>query len=157
MSTIPDRIREFLEQAAVEYEVIPHRTDHTAAQTAWDTHTPRPAFAKTVFVEVDGRGAMAVLPASDRLAPEKLRLALDARDVRVLEEWEVDRLCPDCEVGAAPPLGNLYALPVYVSTALSCDGPITFNGGTHRVAIRIDYADFAKLVEPDVVPLARHD
>jgi Ala-tRNA(Pro) deacylase len=157
MTEIVERLREFLERSDVRYEVIPHHVDHTARQTAWDTHTPPEGFAKTVFVCIDDELAMAVLPADDMVSEEKLRLALSARSVRLALEEEFEDLCPDCELGAEPPFGNLYQLDVYVSPALAADPEITFNGGSHRFAVRLPYPDFARLVEPQAVPLARHD
>ncbi len=44
-----------------------------------------------------------------------------------------------------------------MSPALEADEQITFNAGTHEDAIRIAYADFKRIVEPQVVALARHD
>lgn len=157
MSDLSPRLRDFLDARGVEYEVVHHHTDHTAEQTAWDTHTSPREFAKTVFVCVDGSFAMAVLPAADMVSEEKLRLALDAREVRIAEEDEFDGLCPDCELGAEPPFGSLYRLPVYASPALAAHPSITFNGGSHREAVRMPYADWARLAEPRVVPLGRHD
>ena len=60
-------------------------------------------------------------------------------------------------MGAAPPFGSLYDLPVYVSSALAEDEHITFNAGTHEDAVRMRYADFARLVQPRVERIAKHD
>lgn len=152
-----ERLTKFLDQNEVEYQLIHHRTDFTARETAADTGTPPAEFAKTVFVCVDHHFAMAVLPASDLLSEEKLRLALGANAVELASEEEIADLCPDCELGAAPPFGNLYGLAVYVSPALEQDEQITFNAGSHEEAIRISYREFKRLVEPEVLPLARHD
>ena len=157
VSEIPKRLLDFLESSGVKYEVIQHHTDHTAQQTAWDTHTPLHEFAKTIFVRIDELFAMAVLPGDQLVSEEKLRLALSARGVRLASEEEFEALCPDCDVGAAPPFGNLYGLPVYASPSLADDETITFNAGTHQEAIRLSYTDWLHLVEPQVVPLARHD
>jgi Ala-tRNA(Pro) deacylase len=154
---MPERVRALLDENGVKYEVIHHRKDFTARDTALDTHTPPAEFAKTVFVCIDREFAVAVLPANDMLSETKLNLALEASGVELATEDEIRGLCPDSELGAAPPFGNLYGLPVYVSPALEADEHITFNAGTHEDAIRIAYTDFKRIVEPQVVPLARHD
>jgi Ala-tRNA(Pro) deacylase len=61
---------------------------------------------------------------------------------------------PDCELGAMPPFGNLYGLPVYVAQSLADEPEIAFNAGTHREVIKMSYADFANLVEPRVLDFA---
>lgn len=157
MSTMPERVRSFLDERGVKYEVIHHRKDFTARDTALDTHTPPAEFAKTVFVCIDREFAVAVLPADDMVSETKLQLGTGGQGVELATEDEIRSLCPDCELGAAPPFGNLYGLPVFVSPALEADETITFNAGTHEDAIRIAYADFKRIVEPQVVALARHD
>jgi Ala-tRNA(Pro) deacylase len=72
-------------------------------------------------------------------------------------EDDFERLCPDCEVGAAPPFGNLYDVPVYASTSLAADEQITFNAGTHSDAVRMLYGDFERLVKPRVLGLCKHE
>jgi Ala-tRNA(Pro) deacylase len=63
-------------------------------------------------------------------------------------------LFPDCEVGAMPPFGNLFGLPVWVDDVLTKQQAITFNAGTHREAVHLAYADFARLVQPNVLALS---
>lgn len=151
------RLERLLDAAGVDYTEIHHRRDFTAIQTAIDTHTPLDDFAKTVFVWIDGKPAMAVLPASKHLSPAKLRKALGAKQVRLASETDAKALCGDCEAGAAPPFGVLYDLPTFASRALEADEEITFNGGTHDRAFRMAFADWVKLAKPRIVPLARRD
>ncbi len=155
MPTISKRLQSFLDEHAVPYEVIHHRRDYTAQETAADTHTPGKEFAKTVMLWVDGNYAMAVLPAHRMVDFDKLRQALSAKEVKLASEDEIRELCPDCEAGAVPPFGNLYSLPVYVSEDTAEDERITFNAGTHEDAIRMAYKDFEKLVQPTILQLSR--
>jgi Ala-tRNA(Pro) deacylase len=157
MTGIVPRLQKFLDNNRIDYEVIHHRTDYRAAVTAADTDTEPEEFAKTVFLWIDGRFAMAVLPALKHVALSKLCRVLDAEYVRLASERESSGLCPDCDVGAAPPFGNLYNLPVYVSAALTEDEEITFNAGSHEDAIRMDFRDFEQLVRPRVLKIARYD
>ena len=157
MSEIPSRLREFLDENGVGYRVIHHTRDFRAMDTADDTRTPMQEFAKTVFICVDGEYAMAVLPASHFLSERRLEEALEARSVRLASESQMVLFCPDCDAGAAPPFGNLYGLPVFVSPALTQDEEITFNAGTHQDAIRMSYADFERLTHPRIVHMARHE
>ncbi len=48
MSTMSERVRSFLEESGVKYEVIHHRKDFTARDAALHTQTPPAEFAKTV-------------------------------------------------------------------------------------------------------------
>jgi Ala-tRNA(Pro) deacylase len=157
MSGIAGRLKRLLDENGVSYETLHHPQDFRARDTAEDTHTPPKEFAKTVFVNVDDEYAMAVLPATHFVSETRLAHSLGAKQVRLASESQFEELCPDCEVGAAPPFGNLYGLPVYVSPALVEDEQITFNAGSHEEAIRLAYADFERLAAPRVVHMARHE
>ena len=115
---------------------------------------PRAEFAKTVLVNIDGKMAMAVIPASRRLDLEQLGLLVNAKKVVLASEQEFQGRFPDCEVGAMPPFGNLYDMEVYVATNLTLDDEIVFNAGSHIQVIQLAYEDYAKLVQPKVLDIA---
>jgi Ala-tRNA(Pro) deacylase len=110
--------------------------------------------AKTVIVKIDGQMAMAVLPASRQIDFGLLKDALGAKSVELASEAEFQGLFPDSELGAMPPFGNLYGLPVYVAESLTEDQEIAFNAGSHSVLFQMAYADFARLVRPTVIRFA---
>jgi Ala-tRNA(Pro) deacylase len=83
--------------------------------------------------------------------------AIGADDVRLASEAEMENLLPDCEVGAAPPFGELFELPTYASPLLAEDEQITFNAGTHRDAVRMAWADYERLVRPRIEHLSHHE
>jgi Ala-tRNA(Pro) deacylase len=154
MSTIheiPTSLKNYLTTNGVPFEVLQHPRDFSAQRTAADTHTPGRAFAKCVLVWIDNYYAMIVLPAHHRVDFDLLRDELGAKDAGLVREEEMHRLFPDCEIGAEPPFGKLYDLPVYVAAPLAEDATITFNAGTHDEAIRMTFADFQGLTEPSVI------
>lgn len=144
------RLAALLDVERVPYRSLSHQADATSQAAAEHTHTPGRRFAKTVIVKADGHFIMLVLPAHRRVDLEKVRKWLNAATARLATEQEMADLFPDCEVGAEPPFGNLYELPVYVSPLLARDH-ITFNGGSHREAIQMRYGDFAALAKPSVI------
>ena len=151
------RFRRYLDEAEVPYHLIRHEHDIHARATAAHTDTPLDDFAKCVFLVVDDEPAIAVVPASREVALSKVRRGLDATSVRKAWETEIEALCPDCEVGAAPPFGPIYGIPVYVSHMIAEDEEITFNGGDHEHAFRMRFDDFERLIHPTVLRLCKHD
>jgi Ala-tRNA(Pro) deacylase len=113
-------------------------------------------FAKTVIVTPDDELSMVmlVLPAPYHVNPLKASAALGVREVHLAEEERFADAFPDCEVGAMPPFGNLYEVPVYVDRALVEDETIVFRSGTHTDTMSVSYADFEKLVRPTVADVA---
>jgi Ala-tRNA(Pro) deacylase len=143
-------IKKYLDLQGIPYEHHVHRTAYTAQEVAAEEHIPGKMVAKTVLVKEDNRLVMAVLPASIKVDLATLKNTLQAREVRLASEFEFTGLFPDSEVGAMPPFGNLYGIPVYVEKSLTKDHEIVFNAGTHQDTIRMRYDDFARLVQPTV-------
>lgn len=145
------RLRAFLDENKIAYELIPHPTVYTSAGLGAVTHTPGKEIAKTVMVNVDGLLAMVVLPASKHVNLRTLKSELGAGKVAIAAEEEFAHVFPDCELGAMPPFGNLYGLTVYVDKLLTRDEEIAFNAGTHRELARMRYKDFEQLTSPVIV------
>jgi Ala-tRNA(Pro) deacylase len=150
-----ERVKSYLDEKRIPYEIIHHRRDYSAQKTAADTHTPGKAFAKTIVIFADGKFYMFVLSANRKIDFEKMKKLLAAKEVRLATESEFSGICTDCEVGAMPPFGTFYRLPVYVSPELPNDPLITFNAGTHEEVVRMRYADYATLAHPAVANFDR--
>ena len=150
------RIKAYLRHHRVEFDAQHHPLAYTAQDVAACEHLPSQLMAKVVMVVADGKLAMLVLPASRRVDEERAASALNAEVVRLATEEEFASTFADCEVGAMPPFGNLYSIPVYVDNELVEDETITFQAGTHTWTISLKYADFERLVGPTVADLALH-
>jgi len=145
------RLKEFLDKQKVKYVTITHSPAFTAQELAATAHVSGREMAKTVMVRIDGKMAMAVLPASLRVDFDLLKKAAGAREVDLANEQDFRDMFPECEVGAMPPFGNLYGMNVFVADGLAQDEEIVFNAGSHTELIRLAYEDFARLVQPRVV------
>ncbi|RNA65897.1 deacylase [Prosthecochloris sp. ZM_2] len=147
-------LRDFLDKHRIRYFIISHSPAYTAQEIAAAAHVPGRELAKTVMVTIDGKLAMAVLPASRQLDFTKLREAAKTEDVLLASEQDFADMFPGCEVGAMPPFGNLYGMDTYVDEALAQDEEIVFNAGAHTELLRLTYQDYERLVEPVVVALS---
>ena len=145
------KVRAFLDSHHVKYVVISHSKAYTAQGIAAIAHISGRELAKTVIVKLDGALAMAVLPASFQVDVDSLRRKTGVREAVLATESEFKRHFPDCETGAMPPFGNLYGIPVYVDESLTEDHEIAFNAGSHYELIKLAYADFERLVKPEVM------
>lgn len=151
---VTSSIQEFLHEAQVPYSVVPHRRAYTAQEEAAAVHVPGRDWAKVVVCIIDGEPTQAVVPAPFVVNLESLAELARGRKVRLATENELQRLFPDCELGAMPPFGPLFGQQVFVDIALAAEPEIVFNAGTHGEAIRMRWADFAKAVRPIVGPFA---
>jgi Ala-tRNA(Pro) deacylase len=148
------KLKNFLNSRRVKYVTIEHSPAFTAAETAASAHVSGRDFAKTVIVEIGGAMAMVVLPANRKIVLSDLREMLGDQNLKLANEDDFISRFSDCELGAMPPFGNLYGLPVYVCQSLADEPEIAFNAGTHREVIKMSYRDFAELVQPNVLDFA---
>ena len=145
------RLKAFLDEHRVRYVTMSHSSVYTAQEIAAATHVPGKALAKTVMIKVDGVMKMAVLPAAYKVDLERLKEAVGASTVALATEAEFKGLFPDCEIGAMPPFGNLYGLPVLLAETLTENEEIAFNAGSHTEVVKLAFADFERLVKPTVL------
>jgi len=143
------RLLRLLVTNRVEYELVPHREAFTAQEIAQTSHIAGGRLTKVVVVRAGGdRYLMAVLPASCHLDLDVLaRLSAEAH-LALADEREIQRLFPDCEVGAMPPFGTLYDLPLYLDACLLEHDDIAFQAGNHHELIRMDVADYERIARP---------
>jgi len=142
------KLKQFLDNEQVKYVTISHSKAFTAQEVAASAHIPGHEMAKTVMIKLDGKMAMAVLPADHKVDFDLLMDAANAKRIELASEDEFGDLFPGCEVGAMPPFGNLYGMQVLVEESLAEDDRIAFNAGSHTELIRLAYKDFERLAEP---------
>jgi Ala-tRNA(Pro) deacylase len=142
------KLKEFLDRHKIKYVTITHSLAYTAQEVAASAHIAGKELAKTVMVKIDGKMAMAVLPASYKVSFDLLKKAAGASKVELANEQEFRDMFPALEVGAMPPFGNLYGAEVFVDESLSQDEEIAFNSGSHTELIKLAYRDFERLVKP---------
>ena len=145
------KLKEFLDNHNIKYVTISHSRAFTAQETAATVHVPVKELVKTVMVKINGKMAMAVLPASCKVDFDLLKKATRAATIEIASEKEFKDLFPDCEIGAMPPFGNLYGMDVFVAESLTEDKEIAFNAGSHRELVKMAYKDFERLVKPKIV------
>ena len=150
------KLKVFLDENTVKYVSIQHSRSYTAQEIAESAHISGNDFAKVVILKADGQMLMAVLPASDKVDLKLFRKVLAVHDLFFASENEFQDHFPGCELGAMPPFGNLFGIRV-ISAQTLCDSiSISFNGGVHTEIIQMSYADYIKLVSPEVMDFTYH-
>jgi Ala-tRNA(Pro) deacylase len=146
---------DYLKHNNVQYEVIEHAPAFSAHEVAVVSHVPEKDLAKTLIVNADGKFYMVVMSADHRLDDRLMHDVLKVKHVHLATEEALRQIFPDCEVGAMPPFGNLYALPVYVDKTLADDDVIVFNACSHTRSIRLKMYEFLRLVKPVVAEFSQ--
>ncbi len=145
----------YLRENKVPFQVQHHAVAYTAQEVAAAEHIPGRMLAKVVIILGNGGLAMFVLPAPARVDLDRAAAVLGAKEACLAQEEKFADRFPGCEVGAMPPFGNLYDLPLYVDRSLAEDDTIVFEAGTHTDTMSMKYADFERLAKPTVAEFAR--
>jgi Ala-tRNA(Pro) deacylase len=156
MAKMSDLLK-YLNLTGVQYQVISHVPAYSAHSVALATHIPDRNLAKTLLVRADEQYWMAVLRADFHFNQKLLKHALEAKHVSLATEEELTVFFPDCEVGAMPPFGKLYALPVVVDKALVEDEEIVFNACTHSQSVKMKFDEYQRLVQPIIAEIAERE
>jgi len=152
---ISRKLKAYLDKNKIKYIKKRHEEVYTAQEVAHAQHVPGQFMAKSVIVRVDAKMVIFVMPAHMLINMPRLKKMTGAKILRLATEKEFKDLFPGCDIGAMPPFGNLYGLPVCADKTLTEDKYIVFNAGSHKDTIKMKYNDFAKLVQPKVAPFAQ--
>lgn len=148
------RCLNLLKRNGIRYSHSIHRTAYTALDVAAAERVPPHTLVKTVIYFGDNGHGMLLLPADFVVEFGEVRKLLGLSYARLASEAELSSLFPDCELGAMPPFGNLFRLPVLMDEHLTESEYIAFTAGTHRDVLRMSTADFRRLVNPLVAAFA---
>ncbi len=156
MEACMDRLTQYLTDNHVYFEVQEHRQTYTIQEVAATLHERGEQVAKVFIAWADGQLVMLVLSAPELVDLDRVANLLKVKEARRAREFEFAQVFADCDVGAMPPFGNLYDVPVYLDRMLVEEPYMIFQAGTHHTTMKIAMSDYQRLVEPVVVDFALH-
>ncbi|MGH7868047.1 MAG: YbaK/EbsC family protein [Candidatus Dormibacteraceae bacterium] len=134
------------------FEHEPVRTSEEAAQIRDGYSLRQGAKALIIRAAIAGQGKkflMLVVPGDRRFDEDKVKLLLNAKNIRFATEEEVESITEGVKPGGVPPFGNLFNLEVISDSSLYDMEKIVFNAG-RTFSIAVKPADYQRLVEPQV-------
>ena len=144
--TISSKLKAYLDQGGVPYDVVDHPRTATCSQSAHAAHIPGIRVAKSVVVHHETGYVLAVVPSTHRVELDTLQGIVDRR-LGLATEREIGDLFDDCDVGAVPPIGAAYGLPVIVDESIADAPDVYFEGGDHRTLVHISGEAFRTLTK----------
>jgi Ala-tRNA(Pro) deacylase len=155
---VSQRLRRLLTGEYASYRLLGHGARSRARAVAEAAHVPPHQFAKVVVLR-DAAGAyvMVVVPATARVRMGSVERTTGRTGLRLAGEDELQSIFPDCDVGAMPPFGGLYELPVYVDACFRDEPRFYFRGGAHDEVVGMLFADYQSLARPVFGPWCFHD
>ena len=148
-------VQSLLDQLDIKYRVSHPPTAYTAQMLAEIEHGPGRKVITPVVVQADGEFVMCALPANYRVDLGELKDQLQVDDVRIVEEPRLNELFPDCQLGAAPPIGRLYGMTTLMDESLVADDRVMFQAGTHEDAVTMSLAEYRRVAQPEIAHFGR--
>jgi Ala-tRNA(Pro) deacylase len=146
---------ERLRDAALEFELLPHRRTLTAASEARVLGVLPQTVAKTLIArDEEGVHIRAVVPASGHVSITKLADAVSATTVVLLTEGELVSAYPQFELGAVPPFGGPAGDRVVVDRSLTDHDHVVFDGGVHDTSLRMRTNDLIAVADAQTADIA---
>ncbi|MFI0844622.1 aminoacyl-tRNA deacylase [Mesorhizobium sp. IMUNJ 23232] len=142
--TIAHRLKDYIDGEGISYDTVAHHRTSTTRQSAVAAHVPGSRMAKSVVVHSEIGYALAVVPSTHRVELGTLQDVMDKR-LGLASEDEVVLLFDDCDIGAIPPIGAAYDVPVILDESLGGDADVYFEGGDHRTLVHVSGKDFRNL------------
>jgi len=147
-------IRKLLDDNNVEYKCWDHPPVHTSEEAAKIRGTPLESGAKALVLRSEGKFLMVVIAGDKKMDFKKVKKAIGSDRLTLATPDEVLQVT-HCVIGAVPPFGNLFGIPVYLDKSLLRSPIINFNAGKHGTSIAMKIEEFQKAVQPTLVDVAQ--
>lgn len=144
--TIARKLQDYIAGKGIHYDTVAHHRTSTSSQSAQAAHISGRKLAKSVLLHHEKGYALAVVPSSHRLEIDTLQDVIDGR-LGLASEDEVGELFSDCDIGAVPPVGAAYDVPVILDESFDGEGDVYFEGGDHKTLVHVTGGDFRNLLQ----------
>lgn len=143
--SIAKSLEKVLDGRGVSYDVVEHAPTSCASATADQCHIDGDNLAKGVLLKRRNGYALAIVPASCRVALREVSSWLN-EPVELATEQEVESVFADCETGSIPPVPAAYGLSSVMDDSFSGLKDVYFEGGDHCTLVHVRGSELHKLM-----------
>lgn len=138
-----------LEEKKMEFENYEHAAVKTSEEAAVIRNTPLHEGAKALVLYADNKPVMVVVAGDRKLDMKAFKMLYHVKDLRMGTPEEVANVTR-VTIGAVPPFGHLFHIPLYMDASLRDNSHVSFNAGLHTRSIRMKAADYEVFAKPTV-------
>lgn len=145
--SVYDEIVQLLKDNKIVFESVEHEPVFTSEEAAKIRGTELKQGAKALVMYANNKPIMIVLAAHRKVDTKLFRNLYKIKDLHMATPDEVQQIT-GVEIGAVPPFGEIFTIPLYVDMSLSENETISFNAGSHTQSILMKYIDYERVVKP---------
>ena len=139
------KLGDYLARKGAKFDLLAHPHSQSSIETADRADIPGDRLVKGVVLKDDDGMVLAVLPSTMSVHIGHLTRELDRR-LRLADEEELQRVFPDCEPGAIPPIGVPYGVRTLLDDSLAAREDVYFEAGDHEHLVHMTAEQFMALV-----------
>lgn len=144
------KLLDFLKEQGIEYQHLEHVETKTSEAAAAARGTKLEQGAKALLMIADNNPILVVLSAAKKLDNAAFKKLFKFSDLKMATPAEVEKIS-GAVVGAVPPFGNLFNVPVYFDEDYLQQNTISaFNAGSLTHSVIMKTSDLQKLIHPQV-------
>lgn len=142
---LPKKVLNFLKKEKITPKILTHKTVYTAFDKAKTLKISPSIVVKTIVVKLEKTIGLFLLPADKKLDFKKVKKI--SKKFSLLKETEIKKKFKGVKIGAIPPFGKLWGLPIFADTFLKNKKKIIVSGGNWNISLEISPKLLEKLAE----------
>lgn len=144
-----EQIVQDLTKKTIPFKVTEHEPVTTSEEAAHVRGVSPSAGAKAIVMFADDKPIMVVVSGDKKIDLKVFKNMYSVKDLRMATPEEVEKVTT-VTIGAVPPIGHIFSIPLYVDESLRTHETIYFNPGLHAKTIAMSEKDYEKAVSPIV-------
>ncbi|EKE15454.1 MAG: hypothetical protein ACD_12C00012G0004 [uncultured bacterium] len=142
-----EEIKNLLDKNKVSYKLIEHEPVFTSEEAAKIRGSSLALGAKALIMKADQKPIMIVVSGNKKVDTSIFKKLYKVKDLEMATKEEV-KIISGVEVGAVPPFGNLFKIPLYFDQTIVDNETVFFNAGSHSKSISVKGSDLEKVTKP---------
>lgn len=142
-----DRIISDIKKSGFSYKPYTHEPVRTSEEAAKVRNTPLSWGAKAILMFGDDKPVMLVVAGDTKIDPKLYKKISGVKDLRMATAEEVVDVT-SVPIGAVPPFGHVFGIPVYMDEDLRKNKRVVFNAGFHEQSVELAESDYESIAKP---------
>lgn len=142
-------ITDELDHTKINYKPYEHAPVKTSEEAAKVRNTPLAWGTKAIVMYADGKPVMVAVAGNTRIDTKLFKQFAGVKDLRMATPEEVQKVTT-VSIGAVPPFGHIFGIPLYMDAKIRENKRVIFNAGLHHKSIEMDQQDYEKVARPKV-------
>jgi len=138
----------------VQFEPYEHEAVKTSEEAAKIRNTPLHSGAKALVMYADEKPVMITIAGDRKVDTKAFKELYGVRDLRMATPEEVTKVT-GVVIGAVPPFGHIFNIPLYMEKSLVDNEKINFNAGLHTKSISMSEKEYEAVAHPIIGVFAK--